>query len=479
MGENSAGGPRDVVERMQVRHLLVVLPGICGSSLHRGRETLWGMSADMRRPIREPRLLAAGYDALSDPGYEDGVVPGGLMSVPVPYLARVLGPYGTLRHGLRKRFWLNELNYMEFPYDWRRPVAVNSARLAAAIRTRLAALAEHVDDPRVIIIAHSMGGLVAAHYLRHHDDAGDCHRVLTAGTPFRGAVKALDFLVNGPELGPVHVSRLAEALREVPGVYDLLPLYRTVADRRPGRDGTARRLVDLVDGIDLDAARVRASRDLLAGLNTPHERSRIIAPLVGHGQRTVQQAILHPGGRLECSKGSDLLPADYHARDGDGTVPVMAATPGGEEWVLPSWGGDSHNGLVHGREHAAGLVNSVATVLSRLRNGDPALAPGDVRRGPAGDQGPPEGGRTVRLDVDDLYPANVPIQVSGRADGCAPGTRLWARLAGEPGAVPARVADDRTFRFEFPATGAGVRILELFAAEPPESPLVTDVIEVA
>ncbi|GGV00424.1 hypothetical protein GCM10010182_17090 [Actinomadura cremea] len=479
MGEHSAGRPWDTVERMQVRHLLVVLPGICGSSLHRGRETVWGMSADMRVPIRDPKILAAGYDALSDPGHEDGVRPGRLMSVPVPYLSRALGPYGPLLDGLRKRFWLNELNYLEFPYDWRRPVTVNSARLAAAIRTRLAALAEYVDHPRVIIIAHSMGGLVAAHYLRHHDDAGDCHRVLTAGTPFRGAVKALDYLVNGPRLGPVRLRRLAETLREVPGVYDLLPLYRTVADRRPGRDGTARRLADLVDGLDLDAARVRASRDLLADLNTPHERSWTIAPLVGFGQRTVQQAILHPGGRLERSKDADLLPAEYHARDGDGTVPVMAATPGGEDRILPMWGGDSHNGLVHGPVHAAGLVHTTATVLARLRSGDPALGPGDAPKGGARDHGPPEGGRTVRLDVDDLYPAGTPIEVTGRADGRDPGTRLWGVLTGTPDASPADIADDGTFRFEFPAAGGGVRNLEVFTTDSRESPLITDVIEVA
>ncbi|OLT36896.1 hypothetical protein BJF79_30555 [Actinomadura sp. CNU-125] len=479
MGGYRAEGPQDAAERTRVRHLLVLLPGILGSSLRREGKVVWGLSADMHAPIRNPELLAAGYDALCDPEHDDGVRPDGLLSVPVPYLSRVLGPYGALRRELHRRFELDDLNYLEFPYDWRRPVAVNSARLARAIRARRAALAEHVPDPRVVIVAHSMGGLVATHYLRHHDDDGDCHRIITVGTPFRGSVKALDYLVNGPNFGPRRLRGLAETLRDVPGVYDLLPMYRTVADRRSGRTGEAVRPAELVDGLDLDAARVRASRDFLADLNAPHERSWLVHPLVGYGQRTLQQATLRAGGRLKCSKDADLLPPEYTARDGDGTVPVVSARPGAREGVVVGYGNDSHNGLVDGGRSADRIALMLTDVLDGLDEEDPALAPGGVLPPPGHDPGVPRAGRRLSLDVDELYPAEGTVRVTGRADGHPPDAKLWARLSGIPNAAgPADVGADGTFRFDFGTVEPGVRTLSV--ADTPEGPAaINDVIEVA
>lgn len=478
MGGHRVEGPRDAVEQKQVRHLLVLVPGILGSSLRRDGEVVWGLSADLRAPIRVPGLLAAGYDALCDPHHDDGVCPDGLMSVPVPYLSRVLGPYAALRRELRTRFELDDLNYLEFPYDWRRPVAVNSARLARTVRARLGALAEHVDGPRAVIVAHSMGGLVATHYLRHHDDAGDCHRIITVGTPFRGSVKALDYLVNGPKFGPARLRRLAEALREVPGVYDLLPMYRTVADRRDGRTGEARRPADLLDGLDLDAGRVRAAREFLTDLNSPHERSRIVSPLVGHGQRTLQQATLRAGGRLKCSTDADLLPAGYSARDGDGTVPVVSARPGARGGVVVGYGNDSHNGLVDGAVSAERIALMLTDVLDDLDEEDPALAPGGVLAPHGHDPGVPTTGRRLRLDVDELYPAEGRVRVTGRADGRAPDARLWARLSGTAAPVPSDLEEDGTFRFDFGSVDPGVRTLSV-SDSPEGAAAITDVIEVA
>ncbi|RSN57637.1 hypothetical protein DMH08_24345 [Actinomadura sp. WAC 06369] len=463
---------------MPVRHLLVLLPGILGSSLRRDGRVAWGLSADMRTAVRDPDLLAAGYDALCDPGFDDGIRPDGLMAVPVPYLSRVLGPYGALRRELRARFELDDLNYLEFPYDWRRPVAVNSARLAAAIRPRLTALAERVDGPRVVIVAHSMGGLVATHYLRHHDHDGDCHRVITAGTPFRGSVKALDYLVNGPKFGPARLRRLAGTFREVPGVYDLLPMYRTVADRRAGAAGEARRPAEIVDGLDLDAARVRASRAFLADLNSPHERSGLVRPLVGYGQRTLQQATLRGGGRLKCSKDADLLPAEYSARDGDGTVPVVSAWPGARDGVVVGYGNDGHNGLVDGAVSAERIALMLTDVLDDLNDEDPALAPGGAPFPPAHDPGVPRAGRRLCLDVDDLYPAETAVRIAGRAAGHAPETKLWARVSGAPAPVACEIAEDGSFRFDLGAVEPGVHTLSV--SDAPDGPAaIGDVIEVA
>lgn len=62
-------------------------------------------------------------------------------------------------------------NFFEFPYDWRRDNRVAARQLKTLIDRRLSQWRAFsgADDAKVILLAHSMGGLVARHYLEMLD----------------------------------------------------------------------------------------------------------------------------------------------------------------------------------------------------------------------------------------------------------------------------------------------------------------------
>ena len=63
-------------------------------------------------------------------------------------------------------------------------------------------------DARVVFVCHSMGGLVARWYIEQCGGAEVTRKLITLGTPYRGAARALDQLVNGAHhgLGPLRGS---------------------------------------------------------------------------------------------------------------------------------------------------------------------------------------------------------------------------------------------------------------------------------
>lgn len=476
-------------------HLLVLLPGLGGSALRRGDEEIWGTGAALARAIANPDRLALPKARLDDPEYDDGVEAYDIMAIPVPGFSRILGPYQKLRSRLRRHFELDDANHLEFAYDWRRPVAVNSARLAGAVAPRLRALRERFPAAGVILVAHSMGGLVALDYIRH-DIRGDCRRVYTLGTPFRGAVKALDTLANGPRLGPVPSERLPlghiqEALHRLPSVYELLPLYPVVTDARNGSARPAARVAELAGAIaGLDGGRARASRDFLLELNAPHERLSDVRPVIGYGQRTAQHAVLRPGGRLEVSKaaGSGLTGEDS---GGDGTVPAVSASPAVYQEVPPVYCNQTHNGLAHGGDQVDELIRMLGYDLSRLARRRPVLFPGrpdapapapSRAEAEPDDFGPPPGERVLGLDLADAYLAVEPVTVTGRAEGFEAGDTLWFRFAAGSAPAPGDpattvVEDDGSFTIPLGLVQPGLYTLSVAAS--PRGDGLLDVVHVS
>ena len=118
-----------------------------------------------------------------------------------------------------------------FPYDFRQSVVHNAELLAQEVSQRLAHLGGK-GDHRVVVVAHSMGGLVARYWLGPLGGHRWCRALITLGTPHRGAPKALQMLVNGLPLGLF--SAITGVLREWPSVYELLPTYEAILDSATG-----------------------------------------------------------------------------------------------------------------------------------------------------------------------------------------------------------------------------------------------------
>jgi pimeloyl-ACP methyl ester carboxylesterase len=124
-----------------------------------------------------------------------------------------------------------------FAYDWRQPLEVTQELLNAFIDeviSRTVLLRHYCDagfgqagfPPRVNLVAHSMGGLVAAGYMQKYGDA-KVDKVATIATPFRGSLEAVSKVAIG--VGAVGIatnsSREREAARVTPSLYYLLPSF--------------------------------------------------------------------------------------------------------------------------------------------------------------------------------------------------------------------------------------------------------------
>lgn len=145
----------------------------------------------------------------------------------------------ALRHDLTSRAD-RPVPVFGFGYDWRQDGAVSARRLTVFIDEVLArtALMPHYRDapPREVdLVAHSMGGLVAAGHLastgvdltKDKKATSKVRRVVTIGAPFRGSIDSVQKLAMGMGLltGPDPSDREREAARTIPALYQLLPTY--------------------------------------------------------------------------------------------------------------------------------------------------------------------------------------------------------------------------------------------------------------
>jgi pimeloyl-ACP methyl ester carboxylesterase len=224
--------------------LVVVLPGILGSTLldAHGKE-IWAPSA--RAVLRAVRTFGDSIrkyrlpEDLGDDHPGDGIVPGRLMPdlhalpgiwTPVkgydPLLARLE------RMGYRQASREQDAppgNLLPVAYDWRLSNRYSGKRLASIVEPALErwrAQGGRHADAQLVFVCHSMGGLVARWYVEQRGGAELTRKLITLGTPYRGAAKALDQLVNGVRkgLGKLAVD-LTEFARTLPSLHQLVPEY--------------------------------------------------------------------------------------------------------------------------------------------------------------------------------------------------------------------------------------------------------------
>ncbi|CAM5494083.1 hypothetical protein [Streptomyces afghaniensis 772] [Streptomyces afghaniensis] len=321
----------------RLKHVVVVIPGIGGSVLqppegaahwdeHRRR-----LIAAATRPGRlslDARPDLTPVDLLSDirligpfvlPGY-DGLV------------RQIRRSFADVRVDVSRpdRTPDPRADLVLFPYDFRKGIVPAAHRLAADMDARLRGLSPAARRRRVIIVAHSMGGLVARYWLGPLGGAADCAALLTLGTPHRGAPKALDYLVNGVRVSRKQFAGLTRVLRGWPSMYDLLPRYPAV---QRADDGATLYPHELDGGL-LAVAEAKAAYQRHVDIETawqdlsPEDRPEVI-PAYARGHATPSRAVLSLREErhvLSVTKDAPLwLPnPEWH---GDGSVPAISAVP--------------------------------------------------------------------------------------------------------------------------------------------------------
>jgi pimeloyl-ACP methyl ester carboxylesterase len=327
----------------QLHDVVVVLPGIMGSVLRdEDGNDVWKLSAGSiirgllgrLRPIKRLQLP----EGIGDDHPGDGVIASALMPDMhvIPGIWTVTIGYERMNRWFRENFDIvvadprlpdRAANYVQFPYDWRLSNRYNAKQLQRTVepvleRFRTQPGREHA---KLVFIGHSMGGLVARYYVDVLGGHEVTSKVITLGTPHRGALNALASLVNGVRkgVGPIGVD-LTDLARSLPALYQLLPEYACI-ESTSGLLKTTEARVPELDTTMVDDA-MRFHDELRVGA-AQHAHAYHSHPILARTQPTDTTARIR-NDRVEALR---TIATDDGEEDqkGDGTVPRLSAAPYG------------------------------------------------------------------------------------------------------------------------------------------------------
>ena len=365
---------------------IVFLPGVAGTQLSlrtSGRgyrvpdkyEEVWVFDPNQKREHlalnedgRTPKIAGSNRSIVAGPT---------LSSWPTNF-------YGGLRDFLHKGGYVASAGaakqprqYFEFPYDWR---LSNDSHFAALDKRIDEALKENPKAGKVVLLAHSMGGLIARAYLLSSSQrAMRVDKLITIGTPYWGAPKPYYGAISGYTFGNPSVRQpLMKVLQQNwPAGYQLMPGYEFVYDLNNKRYLTLNesnrikyRWTNLSSGLlrDTGFASYTESPGNVMGFNrhlvdiadlfrrsfgTPD--SPVPLPLgiphyviIGTGIRTLsffEMKTAAPPERFLELDGRKVMMGTYFS-DGDGTVPlegskISTATATYYVPYVEKWGPDS------------------------------------------------------------------------------------------------------------------------------------------
>ncbi|MFP3358007.1 hypothetical protein R0K17_11675 [Planococcus sp. SIMBA_143] len=187
---------------MTTNRQIIIIPGIMGSVLRKQNSQIW--------PWLE--ILPGAYNRLVD--IND-------LSITAPKLENYT--YKFLKESLER---LGD-NVVEFPYDWRKNNLDHITLLEQKIDS---------EADEVILVAHSMGGIVAKLFLNQIQDSPLIEKIsklITLGTPWNGAMDSYKTLKYGkfiPEKkfrGQILNDKSSKEISSYfPSIYQLLPSYK-------------------------------------------------------------------------------------------------------------------------------------------------------------------------------------------------------------------------------------------------------------
>jgi pimeloyl-ACP methyl ester carboxylesterase len=201
-------GSQQAVIRARCSPLVVFIPGMAGSTLRNAEGTeLWYaiISSKLDKLVYGADLTIFAADALRTALVKD---------IYAPLLNELESQDGFTEYQTngdpRRRTsqgWdmsqrVNAPNLFVFPFDWRLPISGDA--VAEQLQDFIAGIHRFYPDSNVSIVAHSTGGLLARRYLLYSSDKGRnpyVDRLVTIGSPWLGAPKAIATLETGQFLG--------------------------------------------------------------------------------------------------------------------------------------------------------------------------------------------------------------------------------------------------------------------------------------
>jgi pimeloyl-ACP methyl ester carboxylesterase len=415
--------------KKKIGDVVVLLPGILGSVLQKDGEDVWAPSADavlggllsLGDSLKD---LALKGDSPTEESLGDGVTAPRL--VPdvhlIPGLWKIDGYSKTVDSMLAYFDLTRGKNFFEFPYDWRRDNRAHAHRLQRQSSDWLKAwrASSGNKDAKLILVGHSMGGLISRYFLECLAGWKDTRVLLTFGTPYRGSLNAIDALANGVHkgIGPLSID-LSSFVRSLTAAYQLLPIY-------PCYDTGAPKLAKVTETAipNIDAGKAAAAfkfHDEIVKAQAANAKDPAygyaIRPIVGTFQPTAQSA--KPAGKkvqfLNAYEGTD--------QDGDGTVPRVSATPIELEHEAGAMYAAERHASLQTNDAVLTQLDGILTGLDLDLSAFRALPPA-----------------RVALDIEDVYAADEEVVVRALPEREPPlGLTATIEPAGEKAGTPTTV----------------------------------------
>lgn len=403
------------MSKTQLRDIVVLIPGILGSSLKKHNTDIWAVSGQAISSAI--KTLGSSLDQLAianetgAPDLGDGITAHRLIRDAhlVPGLLKVDG-YTRIINLIDTEFdvvtkYKGTGNFLEFPYDWRRDCRVSAMKLKDFINTALPLWRQSsgVSDAKVILIGHSMGGLISQYYLEVLQGWADCKALITLGTPYRGSVLALNYICNGYK---GMFCDLTDVLRSMNSVHQLLPIYkalkvndkykRVIAQSLPGMD-----MIKAADAIKFHREIETAAKKNVKNPAYGNTRYKIF-PIIGVRQPTIQSAEIVNGKVVANMNLPENI--DQGLAGGDGTVPQLSA--------IPIELSDEYSEVYFAERHSsiqsnASVLEHVYQILKRLQT----TGLKKIRGGTSLDVG---GMPAISVDVEDLFLPDEPVRINAK-----------------------------------------------------------------
>lgn len=428
-GSSTSASGAGSLEIGQVIAPVIFLPGVLGSEIWCNPVNHWdriwpptfdpiGSPGTFGHPVQE-QLMLLNPDGTSnassecpvagpaDAEYDDqhNLLPGRSGVV------EGVGPVDAYGSGMT---YLREIvgaeNFYAFGWDWRKDTSASLGRLDALVGQAIEEARENQglsaddDDPKVQLVAHSYGGLLALDYASDPARRAKLERVTTVGTPYLGAPKTVFSLLTGTDSafangwerfttmqaifgGANDVRSFAATAR---GLYNLWPaasygkFLDVVGIGEPLEDDQIRSLITAAGGQpglwDAAQAKHAALWDRLDVGSLPWHM------VVSGGVPTISRIEFNPGG----TEKDPRLRIGIEISAGDGTVPLpsqamLAATNSG---IDPGAVAGNHSKLSVGElcevVHSSQMASATLYVqikdwlLSGIRPSAPM--PGDICR---------------------------------------------------------------------------------------------------
>ena len=122
----------------------------------------------------------------------------------------ILHTYDNLWQALKQAGYQENKTLFAFPYQWR----LSNQYTALLLKDKIQEIKNICHCPKVDIIAHSMGGLVARAYIESNDYQNDVDQLIFLATPHQGAPKAY-LTWEGGEVGPKIKNQIQQRIFKV------------------------------------------------------------------------------------------------------------------------------------------------------------------------------------------------------------------------------------------------------------------------